>query len=105
MLRYLPLVLSLALTIYCLVDCIQTDDVLVRNLPKIAWLLLVLLFPVIGPLAWLVAGRPSREATAQAGLSQQERWDLHRRRRDQGNGPGARPPRGPDDDPEFLRGL
>ncbi|PKW26433.1 PLD nuclease N-terminal domain-containing protein [Phycicoccus duodecadis] len=105
MLRYLPLILSLALTIYCLVDCIQTDDLLVRNLPKIAWLLLVLLFPVIGPVAWLVAGRPSREAATQAGLTQQERWDLDRRRRGQGNGPGPRPPRGPDDDPEFLRGL
>ncbi|KRE60926.1 PLD nuclease N-terminal domain-containing protein [Nostocoides sp. Soil756] len=103
MLRYLPLILSLALTVYCLVDCIQTDDLLVRNLPKIAWLLLVLLFPVIGPVAWLVAGRPSREAAAQAGLSQQERWELHRRRRDQGEGPRA--PRGPDDDPDFLRGL
>ena len=43
--RYLPYVLSLALTVYCLVDAIQADDQAVRNLPKIAWLILILLFP------------------------------------------------------------
>ena len=31
-----------------------------RNLPKVAWLLLILLFPVVGPVAWLLAGRPTR---------------------------------------------
>ena len=60
MLRYLPAVLSLALTVYCVVDAIQTEDTAVRNLPKIAWLILVLLFPLVGPAAWLIAGRPRK---------------------------------------------
>ena len=76
MLRYLPVVLSLALTIYCVVDAIQTPDPAVRNLPKIGWLLLILLFPLVGPAAWLIAGRPRR--SAGDGRSQQQRWDDHR---------------------------
>ena len=35
MLRYLPVILSLALTVYCVVDAIQTQDGAARNLPKI----------------------------------------------------------------------
>ena len=83
MLRYLPVLLSLALTIYCTVDVIQTPEKAVRTLPKIAWLVVVLLLAVIGPAAWLVAGRPRTGRAVQ------------------------RPPRprGPDDDPEFLKGI
>lgn len=97
MLRYLPYVLSLALTVYCLIDAIQTDEITIRNLPKIAWIILILLFPVVGPVAWLAAGRPTR--TQRAIRTQQQRWEGHRRSRDR------RPPRGPDDDPDFLKGL
>ncbi|HEU5242190.1 MAG TPA: PLD nuclease N-terminal domain-containing protein, partial [Ornithinibacter sp.] len=60
MLRYLPAILVLALTIYCLVDAIQTHESAVRSLPKVAWLILILLFPVIGPVSWLIAGRPPK---------------------------------------------
>ena len=84
MLRYLPVILSLALTVYCVVDAIQTQDGAARNLPKIAWLILILLFPVVGPAAWLIAGRPR---TGPRGLPQQRRS------------------RGPDDDPDFLKDL
>ena len=84
MLRYLPALLSLALTVYCLVDAIQTEDSAVRSLPKIAWLALILLFPLVGPVAWLIAGRPKRVSRT-----------ITQRRR----------PRGPDDDPDFLKGI
>ena len=84
MLRYLPVLLSLALTVYCVVDAIQTQDGAARNLPKIAWLILILLFPFIGPVAWLIAGRPR---TGPRGV------------------PRPRRPRGPDDDPDFLKDL
>ena len=87
MLRVLPMVLGLALTIYAAVDCIQTDETRVRHLPKLLWLLLVLLFWVVGPVAWFIAGRPQRQRPRP--------------------GPPSRPPspRGPDDDPDFLRNL
>ena len=68
---------------YLVVDAIQADDQAVRNLPKIAWLILILLFPVVGPAAWLIAGRPPR------GPRQVQ----------------PRRPRGPDDDPDFLKDL
>lgn len=97
MLRYLPVLLSLALTVYCVVDAIQTHESAVRNLPKMAWVLIVLLFPVIGPISWLVAGRPEK----QVGPVSQQR----RRREQQQRERDARRPRGPDDDPDFLKGL
>lgn len=55
-------VAAFALWVFCLVDVIGSQDSKVRNLPKIAWLLLVLFFPLVGSIAWLVAGRP--DATA-----------------------------------------
>ena len=60
MLRFLPVVVELVLLVYCLVDCIQTDRSDVRNLGKGWWVLLILFFPVVGGIAWLVAGRPRR---------------------------------------------
>ncbi|MGH2806481.1 MAG: PLDc N-terminal domain-containing protein [Actinomycetota bacterium] len=79
----------LALWIYCIIDVVSAEDTLVRNLPKIVWLLLVIFLPPIGSVVWLVAGRPER-----AGFR-----------------PGAtnyrRPLRAvaPDDDPQFLARL
>ena len=78
--RVLLTLLLFGLTIYAAVDCIQTEESRQRHLPKVLWLLLILLFPVVGPVSWFPA----------------------QRRR-----PGNRPPypRGPDDDPDFLRNL
>lgn len=55
-------VLTLGLWLFCLVDVITTDDGDARNLPKTGWLLIVLFFPLIGSILWLVAGRPVRLA-------------------------------------------
>ena len=92
MIRLLPWLLTIAVTVYAVVDCVQTDDAQVRGLPKLLWLLLILLFPVVGSIAWFIAGRPQR-GTAGRGPT--------------GRGPSHRPPppRGPDDDPDFLRRL
>ena len=51
-------VLPIILCVYCLVHAITTRDDEVRNLPKVAWILLILFFPVIGSIAWLAAGQP-----------------------------------------------
>ena len=77
----------LGMTIYAVVDAIQTDDAQVKHLPKLMWILLILIFAPIGPIAWFLAGR--------------ERGPRSGRRRP--NYPS--PPRGPDDDPDFLRNL
>lgn len=87
MIRLLPGLLALALTVFAVVDCIQTDDTGVRNLPKLLWVFLILLFPLVGAVAWFVAGRPRRPRPTG------------------GRGHRPPPPRGPDDDPDFLRRL
>jgi hypothetical protein len=48
----------LGLWLYCIFDVIASDDVLVRNLPKGMWLLIVIFLPDVGSLAWLLLGRP-----------------------------------------------
>ncbi len=90
-------VLMLALWVFCVVDVMTTPSSQVRNLPKLAWVFVVVLLMDIGSIAWLVAGRP---------------WNLKTRDvtiRTKG-APGrpktvARRPMSPDDDPEFLASL
>ncbi|GHE53453.1 MULTISPECIES: PLD nuclease N-terminal domain-containing protein [Streptomyces] len=89
MLRYLPLLLMLALWIYAFVDCLNTPEEEVRGLPKVAWVIVILLFGevLVGPVAWLVAGKKRRPAGAA------------------GSGAGAGRWVAPDDNPEFLKSL
>ncbi|MGQ7295300.1 PLD nuclease N-terminal domain-containing protein [Quadrisphaera sp. KR29] len=79
---------ALVLGIYALVDCLRTTGTQVRGLPVPVWVAVIVLLPVVGPLAWLLAGRAHGPRPAPpAG--------------------GARPsaPKGPDDDEDFLRSL
>ena len=46
--------------IWALLDCIATDSSMCRNLPKPVWIILVLILPDIGALAWLLLGRPEK---------------------------------------------
>lgn len=99
MLRYLPFLVELAVLVYCLIDCIQADESRVRNLSKTGWIILIVILPIVGGVAWLVAGRPEQAprgarrvpwpSTATAGFPEHERPR----------------PLAPDDDPEFLAGL
>jgi hypothetical protein len=52
--------LLLAFWIWAILDVIATDSALCRNLPKGVWLILVLVLPDIGSIAWLLLGRPER---------------------------------------------
>ncbi|MDQ2782004.1 PLD nuclease N-terminal domain-containing protein [Lapillicoccus sp.] len=84
MLRVVIILVGMALTIFAAVDCLQTTESQLRYLPKIAWLVVVIVIPWVGPIAWLLAGR------------------------ERSLPPRGRPatgPRGPEDDPDFLRNL
>jgi len=50
----------LVLWIFCVIDVVTSRDDEVRHLPKWGWLVLVLLFPLVGSVAWLAVGRPRR---------------------------------------------
>jgi hypothetical protein len=101
------LLLVVALWIFCLVDVIVSKEDECRNLPKLLWLLIVLMLPDVGSVLWLIAGRPR-------GLRQS--WQQRTARPTPGTkmAPGtkttprtAMPSAGanPDDDDEFLRSI
>ena len=50
--------MTFCLYVYCVLDAIASDSVLVRNLPKTTWIFIVLFVPGIGSIAWLALGRP-----------------------------------------------
>jgi hypothetical protein len=90
--------LDLALMVVALIDCLSTDEYAVRNLPKVFWVLLILLFSPVGPIVWFVAGRPQTAGPGGAGAWRPGAgFPEHER-------PMARSRTlAPDDDPEFLR--
>ena len=79
LLRGLPVLIELGLLVYCLIDAIQTPSQDHRNLAKPLWILLIILVPIVGGIAWLVAGRPPRQAAgprvdAERGVRCRANW-------------------------------
>lgn len=64
-------IITFALWVFCLVDAIGSRSDRIRNLPKAVWILLILFFPFIGSIAWLVAGRP-QDAVARRSPHERE---------------------------------
>lgn len=92
--------LVMVLWVVCLIDVITADDSGVRHLPKLLWLLFVLLLPLIGSLVWLVVGRP-------VGVGLWGGSDAQRRQRSSAfpeyeSAPGRAVAQNPDADAEFL---
>ena len=96
-LQLLAMVVTFALWAYCLVGVISCPPNRVRNLPKLVWVLLVVLFPFVGSIAWLVAGRPTGE---RANRSAHERAQPAFPEYDR---PGRAAAQDPQRDEEFLR--
>lgn len=57
MLRALIYLLPLALTVYAFIDCLNTPEDEAKHLPKVAWIFIILLFWIVGPIVWLAAGK------------------------------------------------
>lgn len=81
MLRVILIIAVVMLTIYCVVEVAQSRKYEIRALPKWLWAFAVIAVPVIGPMCWLTMGRPVAQR------------------------PRPIPPRAPDDDEDFLRGI
>lgn len=80
---FLLALVVIILTVYTLVQCALFERSRIRALPRWAWLLVIIVVPVIGPAMWWLLGRGGLRSS------------------------GARFVRSsaPDDDPEFLRRL
>ncbi|MEU1438666.1 PLD nuclease N-terminal domain-containing protein [Streptomyces sp. NPDC005786] len=82
MLRALIFLLPLALTIYAFIDCLNTPEDEAKHLPKVAWVFIILLFWIVGPIVWLAAGK-----VRQGPAGRRQGWVA------------------PDDNPDFLKSL
>lgn len=89
MLRFL-IVLNVILVVYAVIDCARSEERERVGLPKLLWMLLIVLLPLLGPIAWLVISRGHRDDHPPAPTR-----PARPRPRPQG-------PLPPDDDPEFL---
>ena len=91
--------LVVGLTIYALLDAVRTPAREERTLPKWLWVLVTLLFPVVGPLMWLILGRPKAQPAAQPAAGA-PRPSFGQRRSTPAPSVSS-----PDDDEEYLRWL
>jgi hypothetical protein len=81
----------LVLWIFCILDVISTEEVLCRNLPKYVWLLIVIILPDVGSIAWLLLGRPvgaGFRLGSQVGVYKPQKRAI-----------------GPEDSPDFLASM
>jgi hypothetical protein len=79
--RVVLAVAVIGLGVYAFVQALQTDASQIRVMPRWLWVAVILAFPLVGPVAWILTGRQSRASITDEG------------------------PMGPDDDPEFLGRL
>lgn len=101
--RVVLIVLAIALVLYSLLDCARTpEEGLPARIPKFVWIILIILFPTVGAIAWIITSRV-KAAEERGGIVEPTVWSsregttFHRH---------ARPrPVAPDEDPEFLRSL
>ena len=111
--------------LYCLTDAILTPASQFPGMPKPAWIVVITVTFIGGAIAWLIVRQPVRSSSAPLrpmprwnpdgldGLGddyfQTARWTgavaRHPAGRARVAGTGRAAPKGPDDDPEFLRAL
>ncbi|TDC38601.1 PLDc_N domain-containing protein [Micromonospora sp. 15K316] len=86
-------VAQIVLAVCALISCLSAEEGEIRALPRIGWALIILFFPLVGSIAWFLAGRerkpgaPTGEATRRAPTRDRPK------------------PLAPDDDPEFLKSI
>ena len=89
-------VVLFALWVYTLIEVLGTSEAAMRALPKAAWIIIVLLLPLIGVVAWWVAGRPEGPRHPSASERTQPTFPEYNR-------PGRAAAVDPEKDEEFLK--
>src|ERR687884_530019 len=93
------LVLEYGLAVFCFIDIAMSPEAAVPWIPRWGWIVALLILPVAGSIAWLVAGRPRRaKLRGRAAAWTPPELDAGRRRRAPRRGAGASRPgrrRGP----------
>ncbi|MBG6067534.1 hypothetical protein DDE19_30090 [Micromonospora ureilytica] len=85
---------QIVLAVCALISCLSAEEGKIRALPRIAWVLIILFFPLVGSIAWFIVGRQPSPGAGKG-------WSGGI-----GGGERQRPrPVAPDDDPEFLRSV
>ncbi len=79
--------LGVAVIVYALIECAMTRSNEVRSISKPAWLITILVVPLIGAGLWFLFGRPRPTRGTRPPR------------------PAPRQPTAPDDDPQFLQNL
>lgn len=88
---------EIVLAVLALISCLSAEESDIRGLPKVAWVLIILFFPLVGSIAWFLVGRPQTTAARQ---------DIWRPGRGFPEAERPRPQRmAADDDPDFLSTL
>ncbi len=99
--RALLVLIAIGLLVYSVIDCSRTPEQEVPGgIPRPVWLVLVIVVPILGPLLWIFASRSDQDSP--------RRGDRRPRGPRPGGGASSRRPTrplGPDDDPDFLRGI
>jgi hypothetical protein len=113
--------------LYCLTDAILTPAAECRGLRKPAWVVIITLTFIGGAIAWLIVRQPVRSSSSLP-LTPASPWDAespddessfraerwtdaddavarHPAGRARGTDAALKAPKGPDDDPDFLRAL
>lgn len=90
----LLVIAQLILAVLALISCLSAEEDEIRALPRFAWVLIILFFPLVGSIVWFVAGRPVPTGRPSGGRLLGGAAERTRSR-----------PLAPDDDPEFLRSL
>jgi hypothetical protein len=90
-------IVTFGLWVFALVDAIGAPTHRVRNLPKALWIVLILLFPLVGSIAWLVAGRP------EYGVARVSPYERAQPAFPEYDRPGRAAAVDPEKDAEFLR--
>lgn len=92
MFRLLLVAIPIAITVYALVDVVNSKRDDVRGIPRWTWAVLIVFTLVIGALLWFIFGRPKKVRKPPTN----SQWQPPK---------SSTPPQGPDDDPDFLRSI